>query len=126
VSQPKSLIDTLDVKPNLKVTVLGVKDENFWKQLKERAADIAFEPRKESDLIFFSAENKVDLKKVKPLQNYIKRNGAIWVITAKGKQHIKEGDVITAAKEAGLVDTKVVSFSESHTALKLVIPIVRR
>jgi hypothetical protein len=66
------------------------------------------------------------LKKVKPLQNYMKRNGGIWVITPKGKQHIKEDDVIAAVKEAGLVDTKVVSFSETHTALKRVIPIVRR
>jgi hypothetical protein len=29
---------------------------------------------------------------------------------------------MAAAREAGLVDTKVVSFSDTHTALKLVIP----
>lgn len=28
------------------------------------------------------------------------------MITPKGKQHIKEGDVITAAKEAGLIDNE--------------------
>jgi len=34
--------------------------------------------------------------------------------------------VIAAAKEAGLVDVKVVRFSDTHTALKLVIPVARR
>jgi hypothetical protein len=34
--------------------------------------------------------------------------------------------VIAAAKAAGLVDNKVVAFSETHTSLRLVIPIDRR
>ncbi len=33
---------------------------------------------------------------------------------------------MAAAKKAGLVDVKVVSFSATHTALKLVIPVARR
>jgi len=35
-------------------------------------------------------------------------------------------EVIDAAKAAGLVDNKVVSFSATHTALRLVIPVARR
>jgi hypothetical protein len=35
-------------------------------------------------------------------------------------------DVLDVGKEAGLVDTKVVSFSQTHTAHKLVIPLDRR
>jgi hypothetical protein len=31
-----------------------------------------------------------------------------------------------AISDAGLVDTKVVSFSETHTALKAVIPVAKR
>lgn len=33
---------------------------------------------------------------------------------------------MAAGKEAGLVDIKVVRFSETHTALKFVIPLARR
>ena len=33
---------------------------------------------------------------------------------------------MAAARAGGLVDTKVVAFSESHTALKFVIPVARR
>jgi hypothetical protein len=40
MSRGKRLIDKLGVKPNSKITVLGVKDEKFWKQLKESVADI--------------------------------------------------------------------------------------
>jgi hypothetical protein len=35
-------------------------------------------------------------------------------------------EVISAAKSAGLVDNKVASFSATHTALRLVIPVARR
>jgi hypothetical protein len=54
------------------------------------------------------------------------RDGAIWVIRPKGVKTITEADVMTAGKAAGLVDTKVVRFSDSHTAEKLVIPLARR
>ena len=39
---------------------------------------------------------------------------------------IKDVEVIAAAKAAGLVDNKVVGFSETHTALRLVIPVNQR
>jgi len=127
MNHPKSLIDKLGVKPDSKVTVMGIKDENFWKQLKERTEDISEgRLRKDLDFIFLLAESKEDLQRLALLQNYIKRNGAIWVVTPKDKQHIKEGDVFAAGKKVGLVDIKVVSFSETHVALKLVIPLARR
>ena len=60
---------------------------------------------------------------LKSLKRYLKDNGAIWVVSFKGKlARIKDVDVIAAARAAGLVDNKVVGFSETHTSLKLVIP----
>lgn len=126
IRNPKGLLDKLGIKPESKVVVLGIKDESFMGQLKERSPDLSERKRKEADVIFLLAESKAALKQVAPLQDYIKRNGVIWVVTPKGKQHIKEGDVLDAGKEAGLVDTKVVSFSQTHTAHKLVIPLARR
>ena len=38
----------------------------------------------------------------------------------------RQADVLNAGKAAGLVDVKVVRFSETHTAEKLVIPVARR
>jgi hypothetical protein len=126
IRNPKGLLDKLGIKPDARVVVLGIKDESFMGQLKERSPDMSERRRKEADVIFLLAESKAALRQVAPLQDYIKRNGVIWVVTPKGQQHIKEGDVLDAGKEAGLVDTKVVSFSQTHTAHKLVIPLARR
>ena len=53
--------------------------------------------------------------------------GAIWVLRAKGAAaSVSESAVMAAGKAAGLVDTKVVAFSETHTAERLVIPVARR
>mgnify|MGYP006170174075 CR=1 FL=1 len=39
---------------------------------------------------------------------------------------VVEADVMAAGKAAGLVDVKVVRFSATHTAEKLVIPVTKR
>ncbi|HEX5141970.1 MAG TPA: DUF3052 family protein, partial [Dehalococcoidia bacterium] len=68
-----------------------------------------------------------DLRRLGALRGAIKPAGALWVVSPKGKGiEVKDVDVMAAAREAGLVDTKVVSFSATHTALKLVIPRDRR
>ena len=124
----RSLIDKLGVKPFHRISVIGVDDEAFWAQLIDRAADtVKGRLRKESDLIFFAASSLSELQHLARLKSYLVSNGAIWVVSPKGKTaKIKDVDVIAAAKVAGLVDNKVVSFSETHTALRLVIPVTQR
>ncbi len=124
----RSLIDKLGVKPEAKVTVSGVEDDAFWLQLGERTHDIVVgRLRKDCDVIFFAADSLTALKKLTRLKQYLKPNGAIWIVSLKGKAaKIKDVDVIAAAQAAGLVDNKVVSFSETHTALRLVIPLNQR
>ncbi len=128
IRYPKSLLDKLGVKPDSQVAVLGVRDDVFRKQLRARAAHVSEgRLRKDLDLIFFAADSHADLKKLGRMKASIKRDGAIWVVSLKGKQaRLRDVDVIAAAIEAGLVDTKVVGFSETHTSLKLVIPVARR
>jgi hypothetical protein len=124
----RSLIDKLGVKPDASVALLGITDETFMQQLRERTRDIApLRLKKNLDFIFLSAESLQELRQLERLRGHLKSNGAIWIVSTKGKQaRIKDLDVIAAAKQAGLVDNKVVSFSATHTALKLVIPVARR
>ena len=124
----RSLIDKLGVKPEAKVTVIGIEDESFWLQLGERTHDIVVgRLRKECDVVFFAADSLAALKKLTSLKKHLTLNGAIWVVSLKGKAaKIKDVEVIAAAKVAGLVDNKVVGFSETHTALRLVIPVKQR
>jgi hypothetical protein len=126
IRYPRSRIEKLGVKPGMRVSVLGVNDESFGAELRSRTNDIHTKPVAESDVIFFAAEDKPALAKLKSLEKSLKRSGAIWVVYPKGQKHITQLDVMAASKAADLVDVKVVSFSETHTALKLMIPLARR
>jgi hypothetical protein len=121
------LLDKLGVKPTQKICVLGVEDPAFLNDLTDRTPD--FVPKasaRESDIVFLAAEELNALTRLKPLREMIAKNGAIWVVYPKGQRHIREGDVIAAGKAAGLTDNKVCRFSETHTALRLVIPLAMR
>jgi hypothetical protein len=124
----RSLLDKLGVKPFQRISVLGIDDGPFWTQLTARADDVVKDRlRKDSDLIFCAADSLAELRQLARLKPYLVGNGAIWVVSLKGKAaKIKDVDVIAAAKAAGLVDNKVVSFSATHTALRLAIPLAQR
>jgi 3-polyprenyl-4-hydroxybenzoate decarboxylase len=122
----RSRLDKLGVKPGSVVSVLGVRDEDFLDELERREADVSLRLRKGSDLLFLLAEDPDALSRLARLERSMKRGGAIWVVSPRGRPEIRDVVVIEAAKRVGLVDTKVVRFSETHTALKLVIPLARR
>jgi hypothetical protein len=124
ICNPRSLLDKLGVKPDDVVCVVGVDDDPFRADLTARLAS-APRPRlkKGASLIFYGAETPAALARLAALRDALQPNGAIWVVSRKGKgATIKDTEVMAAAKTAGLVDIKVASFSATHTALKLVIP----
>jgi len=127
ILHPKSLIDKLGVKNGMRISVLGIGDRDFRRDLVSRTPDIADgKADPDSDLIFLAADGPKDLDRMRALQKSIKPDGAIWVVYPKGQKHITEAGVFAAGKQAGLVDVKVASFSPTHTALKFVIPVARR
>lgn len=127
IRYPRGLLEKLGVKPGQRISVLDITDKDFLRQLRERGVEFTLrKPQKNSDLIFFVAESRDALKKLKALERAMQRTGAIWVVYPKGQKHITEADVMAASKAAGFVDVKVCSFSETHTALKLMIPLARR
>lgn len=124
IRNPRGLLDKLGVKPGMTVAVLGVADADFMSQLRDRVGEPACnEPLSGADLVFYEVDRTEDLARLKTLRQAIRPAGGVWVVSPKGKAaEIKDTDVMSAARLAGLVDTKVVGFSETHTALKLVIP----
>jgi hypothetical protein len=122
------LLDKLGVKPGSRVAIIRVHDEVFRALLPERTTDITEgTPLPETDLIFLAADSIDELLEIGTLQESLVPNGAIWVVSRKGKQAtLRDVDVIDAAKSVGLVDNKVASFSDTHTAQRLVIPVARR
>jgi hypothetical protein len=127
ILNPKSVLDKLGVKPDHRIGAVGPLDAQFIRRLEQRSRELTVgRPRPDSDLIFIAADRKSDLRQLASLQRYLKRNGAIWVVRPKGGVGPTEREVMEAGKAAGLVDTKVVSLSKTHTAEKYVIPVSRR
>ncbi len=123
----RSLLDKLGVKPGQRILVLDILDASFLNEIKLFSPKFAeTKPADDLDLIFFGAEEKEALKQLARLRRFIAKNGGIWVVYPKGKQHIREIEVIAAGKSAGLTDNKVCSFSATHTALRFVIPLALR
>ena len=127
IRYPRSRIDKLGVKPGSRVAVIGMVDVLFRRELAARTKDIApGKPKPETDIIFLGVEDRAGLASLARWGKSLKRNGALWVVYPKGQKHITQADVMAAAKQAGLVDVKIVAFSETYSALKLVIPLARR
>jgi hypothetical protein len=123
----RSLLDKLGVKPSQRVCVLGVSDMAFQSGLEAVVPDFCRDKlAKEADLIFLAANDLESLARIKSLVGSIKRDGAIWIVYPKGQKHIRETDVMAAGKSAGFTDNKVCRFSETHTALRFVVPLARR
>jgi hypothetical protein len=126
IRNPRSLLDKLGVKPQSSVAVVDLEDGEFRTLLEERVGGYATAPQPESDLIFLGAESTGDLGRIEPLVQYLRPNGHIWVVAPKGRQDIREADVLEAGRAAGLKDTKVASFSGTHTAHRFTIPLESR
>jgi hypothetical protein len=123
----RALIDKLGVKESQRIAVLGVENAEFLKDLADRVPEYSRGSRiGNADLIFFSAEAREDLKQLKSLSRSICKSGGVWVVYPRGQKHIREIDVINAGKSAGLTDNKVCCFSNTHTALRFVIPLAKR
>ena len=128
IKNPKSVFDKLGVKPDATISVVNMRDKTFIDELKNRVANVTVgKTVKNSDLIFYEANSTVEVKKLSSFKKYITSNGGIWVVSLKGKSaKIKDVEVMSIGKKCGLVDVKVVGFSETHTALKFVIPLAVR
>ena len=122
----RSLIDKLGVKAGQRVAVLGVDDSGFLAQVRGRAGEVITRPGADCDIAFLDVPDRSALAKLSAVRKRIKSNGAIWAVWVKGRPELNENHVRAAALQSGLVDVKVVAFSPTHSALKLVIPVARR
>ena len=127
IKNPKSVIDKLGVKPGQIVAVINLPNGNFLAELEHASGSKPLSrARSGIDLAFLGVDAPEDLRRLGALRLAIKPNGAIWTIRPKGRKDVTEAGVRAAAIAEGLVDVKVVKFSETHTAEKFVIPVAKR
>jgi hypothetical protein len=115
ILNPPTLLEKLGVKPNVTIALEGEFDPEFSAQIKPQVR----KPSKgKADLFFYAAAQTGDLARIPSLKSRLKPGGALWIVYPKGISAIREAEVITAGRAAGLKDTKVARFSDSHTALR--------
>jgi hypothetical protein len=111
ILHPPTLFEKLGVKPGISIAIEGDFDAEFRRQAGPTS-------KCKVDLLFYAASQTSDLARLARLQTRLNRAGAIWVVFPKGVQVIREKEVIEAGRAAGLKDTKVARFSQTHTALR--------
>ena len=128
ITSPPSRADKLGVKAGMRIALVGMEDEALVEEIGSHGALLATGARSKGlDMIFFAAQAPKDLARLAAMAGRLEPAGAIWLIRAKGRgAPISERESMAAGKQAGLVDVKVVSYSETHSAEKYVIPVSRR
>lgn len=120
ILHPKGRMQKIGVKPGMRAGVLGVEDAALAAELAEAGAEIVTADGG-LDILFYAADSAADLARIGDLVPRLAPAGALWIVSRKGKAAtLKDVEVMAAAKAQGLVDNKVVGFSETHTALRFV------
>jgi hypothetical protein len=124
IKEPKSLFDKLAIGPESHVAVVDVHDALFVDALRERAAAVTEGRVPEGvPVVFLGVATRDALRNIARLGARMVPAGVLWIVRPKGSAAIQENDVFAAVRAAGLVDTKIVRFSKTHTAHKCVIPV---
>ena len=129
ITNPPSRLDKLGLKPGMVVAAIDIPDALFLDEATSRVDKVtrkAPPAARPVDMLFYGVEHRDGLERLTALVPLIRREGAIWIVRPKGRKDITEAETMAAGKRAGLVDVKVVSFSDTHTAEKFVIPVAKR
>jgi hypothetical protein len=128
ITNPPSRLEKLGVKAGARILVLGRVDDDFIAELRAAGATVTrrVPAAPNVELVFCAVESPESFDRLKDLASAIVPNGAVWTLRRKGQAAVSEADTMAAGKRAGLVDVKVVSFSDTLTAEKFVIPVARR
>ena len=121
-------LDKLGIKPGMRVAIVDLDDPAFEAELGDRTHDVTHgDPLPGTNVVVYAADTHEALGRLAELRERIVPNGAIWVVSRKGRAAtLRDVDVMAAAKAAGLVDNKVASWDETRTSLRLVIPVALR
>ncbi len=119
------LLDKLGVRPGMRVAIVGDIDPavvaSSARADRRRHARATRSSTPTSSC--WPPTRSMSWRSLRALRSRIRQAGAIWVVSRKGRAAtLRDVDVIAAARDADLVDNKVASFSDTHTALRLVIP----
>ncbi len=123
----RSRAEKLGLKEGADVLLLGIEaDPAFVQEVRAAGGKIRTSGQAQADMIFATFGHRDDLRRLPPLVPRMKADGVLWTLRPKGSKDLTEREMMHAGHEAGLVDVKVVSFSDVLTAEKFVVPVAKR
>ncbi len=127
IRYPKSRLEKLGIRAGQRVCLLNFADAEFERELAAAEVQPVAKLARDADVVVLYVADRADLGRLGAVAKSIASNGAVWVLRAKGKgAPVSEEDVRAEAKRGGLVDIKVLAFSDALSGLKLVIPVSQR
>jgi hypothetical protein len=124
---PKALVDKLDVKPEMKVWLVGVNDTALVDQIRSRTANLSSgRTASACDAVFVQIDALAQLDRIARAAKAIVPNGFIWAVHPKGRPEVGDVAIFAAARTVGLISTKVARISDTLSAEKLVRPRAER
>ena len=127
VRYPRSRTEKLGIKPGSRVALKGIKDSALNAELEAAGGLVASRfGAGPYDIILVRLDSSADLPLLKDAKARIVPNGMVWAIWPKGRKEFREDDIRNFGPVAGLVDVKVMAFSDELSGLKLVIPVAQR
>ncbi len=117
IANPPGRLDKLGVKAGMRAAILNLEDPEFAAELALRASVV--NDLSGLDILVYGADSAQALARIGDLVPALAARGALWIVSLKGKLlKVKDVEVMAAARAAGLVDSKVCSFSDTRTALR--------
>ena len=127
ILHPKTRIEKLGVKAGARVALIGEFAKEFLDELRGVTENMAKgNSGQEAEWIFLAAEASKDLAQIAKLAKGMPSVAGLWIVYQKGRKELRENDVLSAGRKAGLKDVKVVAFSATHSGLKFVVPLDKR
>lgn len=129
------LVRKLGLRRGMRVRLLGAP-ERYWRLLGVEPASMGLERlsgdggRKADFTHFFATEASTLEEAFARARAGMEEDGMVWASWPKRSSGVPSGigrsEVMTAGKEAGLVDIKVCAVDETWSGLKFVIPVADR
>jgi hypothetical protein len=110
----------------MRIVVLHIQDNDLERELRQAGTEVHANKVKDADFIFLEVRTAAELKKLEGLDKSLRPGGGIWIVYPKGVEAVTQAQVLAAIRAAKLVDVKVCAFSETHTAIKAVVPVAQR
>lgn len=118
-SPAKTRLEKLGVRAGTRVALLNLRDEEFRAELAAGGAIVASRVSASCNFVFLGVGGLPDLDRLRTLEHGLGPGAAVWAVWIKGRRELNEDHIRRAAIAAGLVDVKVMRFSDTHSGLKL-------